>query len=218
MMIGLDTDDVHRLLEHPTRLKLLGALRSTPMITTTNLAALTDISPSRLRSHLVVLRDAGLVDSEVHKGRQLHRIASPEIAAAIAPLTTLRTSIPTGLHDARFCYDHLAGRLGVAVTEALLERGHIRPDGPDFVLTGRGRLLFRSLGLDLENLQRQRRHFARQCIDGNERRPHLSGALGADLARHMTERGWIRREPDSRHVTVTETGRKALANLLGVRL
>jgi len=221
MMIGLDSDTVRALLSHPTRLAILAALGESAMWTTAEIAKATGLKPAGLRSHIVVLRDAGLVDTELHEGRHLHRIGDPEIGAALKPATQRQTtSIPASLHEARMCYNHLAGRLGVAMTQAMIARKFLVPDAGDFTVTERGERLFQGLGIDLAALRRQRRHFSRQCIDGSERRPHLAGGLGAALADHMLERGWIEREEDSRAVTVTVTasGHKALANLFGLRL
>ncbi|MBT7615395.1 MAG: winged helix-turn-helix transcriptional regulator, partial [Rhodospirillaceae bacterium] len=192
MMIGLDTDAVRALLSHPIRLAILAALSDGAMWTTAEIAKATGLKPAVLRSHIVVLRDAGLVDTELHEGRHLHRIGDPEIGAALKPATQRRTtSIAASLHGARMCYDHLAGKLGVTLTQTMIDRKFLTPTARDFKLTERGERLFQGLGIELAALRRQRRHFARQCIDGSERRPHLAGGLGAALAGHMLEPGWI---------------------------
>jgi hypothetical protein len=119
---------------------------------------------------------------------------------------------------ARTCYDHLAGKLGVAVTEALLDRACIEPIGRDYQVTAAGDAFLRDLGIDLDKARRQRRAFARQCLDWSERRPHLAGALGAALATRGFELGWISRAGDGRALQVSAAGRKALNDLFGVAL
>jgi len=217
MRLGLDVDTVRGLLNHPTRIAILAALDARPMSGTSEIAEATGVKPGSLRSHLMLLRDAGLVETEIHGGRHLHRLASPEIATSLGPLF-LRpsTSLPQALHDARTCRDHVAGRLGVDITEALVARGHLTRGEADYAVTPRGRAFFTTLGIDIGVLEAGRRPMARACLDGSARTPHLAGALGAALLAHLLERAWIEREPGSRRIAVTQAGERALANLLGL--
>jgi hypothetical protein len=117
--------------------------------------------------------------------------------------------------------DHLAGKLGVALFDALLARDAIEPPeaaGAPVELGSAGAAVFGGLGADLTALRRGRRRFATACLDWTERRPHLGGALGAALWAACIERGWVVRQPGSRAVILTDTGREALARDLGVRL
>ena len=121
------------------------------------------------------------------------------------------------LKTARTCYDHLAGRLGVALTGALVEREVLVPlDGSyDVTRAGEGTLV--ALGVDVAAARAGRRPFARACLDWTERRPHLAGALGAALAETFLTRGWVERRPRDRGLRVTAAGAQGLL-ALGVEL
>jgi hypothetical protein len=125
------------------------------------------------------------------------------------------------LARARTCYDHLAGRLGVAIFDALVARRAIeqpaaRYRGP-VGLGPAGPAVFGELGVDLDEARLERRQFATACGDWSERRPHLGGALGAALWAWALQRGWVVRKPGTRIVVVTETGRRGFAKSLGIR-
>ena len=121
------------------------------------------------------------------------------------------------LDFARTCYDHLAGRVGVAILDGLLEAVWIAPAGTRYVLGPEGKR-FGELGIDVDALRRQRRRFARPCIDGTERRPHLAGALGAALCRVVLDRGWFVRNVHGRGLRLTGRGATELERLLGIEL
>src|SRR4029077_9891030 len=99
------------------------------------------------------------------------------------------------LRFCRTCYDHLAGQVGMAVTDSLTKGGHLEPKGShDWRLTSSGELFCGRIGVDLAGARRaDSRHFARQCLDWSERRPHISGALGAAIADTFFTRGWAAR-------------------------
>lgn len=126
--------------------------------------------------------------------------------------------ISPALREARTCYDHLAGRLGVALTDAMVVRGLILLDGEAGAATESGLRWLGSFGLRLDQGSRTRRIFCRPCLDWSERRPHLAGALGAALCARCFELGWICRERDSRAVTVTPAGRGGFDRTLGLSL
>jgi hypothetical protein len=111
------------------------------------------------------------------------------------------------------CYDHLAGRLGVALCDMLLRRGHVVLSDGGGEVTASGARFLTGLGVDLPEARRTKRHYCRGCIDWTERRHHLSGAVGAALAAAFLDRRWIARLPDSRVVTVTAHGKEKLAEL-----
>ncbi|MFD5461135.1 transcriptional regulator, partial [Streptomyces olivaceus] len=111
------------------------------------------------------------------------------------------------------CYDHLAGRLGIALTDALTGRGLLRQD-TGFALTDAGLGWFEAAGIALRPTGR--RPLARACLDWTERRPHLAGVAGAALCRHALDTGWCVRIGSGRAVKVTEAGERALSELLGI--
>lgn len=103
-------------------------------------------------------------------------------------------------------YDHLAGELGVGLTDALMRQGVLRSDGGRFALTGHGERRLLALGVDVGTARSSQRAFARHCIDWTERRPHLAGALGAAVAQRLFELGWIERVPGGRAVRLSLQG------------
>ena len=108
------------------------------------------------------------------------------------------------LRDARTCYDHLAGRLGVALAEALARDGHVTLAPGHAELTPSGRRFLADRGIALVP---GKRPICRACLDWSERRPHLAGALGAALAAHALEKNWVQRIPGHRAVMMTPAGR-----------
>jgi len=118
------------------------------------------------------------------------------------------------IRQARTCYGHLAGVFGVTVTEALLTRGVLELGEGEFAVTPDGERWFQELGIDVESVRKQKRQFAKACLDGSEKRLHLGGALGVALADRMFELEWIQRLEGSRGVRLTAVGEAQLAPYL----
>ncbi|MEV6974955.1 winged helix-turn-helix domain-containing protein [Kitasatospora sp. NPDC093806] len=120
---------------------------------------------------------------------------------------------------ARTCYDHLAGRLGVTVSDAVLARGLVA-DEAGLALTERGRAWLAELGVELPARAGRAggRPLVRSCLDWTERRGHLGGAFGAALCRTALDRAWVERIGSGRALRVTPDGARALHDLLGVEL
>jgi hypothetical protein len=139
------------------------------------------------------------------------------LLAPAAPVRSLReASSARSLRWARMCYDHLAGTVGVAVTEALLTRDLIQERDGAYLLTSGGSPGFAELGIDVSRLERRARPLARRCRDWSEHRYHLAGSLGAALTSRFLDRHWITTREASRVVTVTETGQAGLRDWLGI--
>lgn len=212
------------LIGVPARANILGALMDGRAQTATELALHAGVSPQTTSSHLAKLTDAKLLAVEAEGRHRYYRIASSAVAEALEPLTLIvahrpvparrRSSRLEAERRARMCYDHLAGRLGVAIAAAMVARDYLGPGGRDFELTAAGERFFAALGIDAQRARRQRRAFARRCLDWSERRPHLAGALGAAFAAHCVARGWIRRAKADRSVLVGAAGRRAFSELL----
>jgi len=210
------------------RATLLLALVGGRALSASELAARASISRSLASSHLSRLLDGGLVTVE-QRGRQRHyRLAGPQVAEVIevmlriAPArraSSLReASRGEAIRHARTCYDHLAGALGVALTDVLQRQRLIEPADTAYHLTPSGQERLERLGLDIAALRQGRRAFARPCLDWTERRPHLAGALGAGIAERLLELRWLRRVPGSRALQITDTGQRRLRDELGLNL
>jgi hypothetical protein len=137
-------------------------------------------------------------------------------AIEVPPRHQPRSAQDERLRFARTCYDHLAGRLGVAIADALVAKGCIvlEEDGGEVTPTGADFL--RAFGADPAT--RGRRIFCRPCLDWSERRYHVAGLVGAEICRRCLELGWLARERDSRAVRITPAGEAGLRDLFGVRL
>jgi hypothetical protein len=173
-----------------------------------------------------VLRARKLVRT-IRQGRQIvYEIHDPAVARLVESLAQIagppaRTVKSAPVARARTCYDHLAGRLGVAVFKALVGVGALRTPaslGGDVELGPQAETVFTSLGVDVSAARTERRRLLSACLDWTERQPHLGGALGAALWAEMTARRWIARRPGTRAVVVTRGGTRGLKRTLGVTL
>jgi DNA-binding transcriptional ArsR family regulator len=227
MTDGPNIAEVAALVGDPARANMLVALMDGRALAAKELAFVAGVSPQTTSGHLAKLADANLL-TRIRQGRhRYYRIASPLVARMLEGISLVaaieapprhrpHSSRDAALRLARTCYDHLAGRLGVAIADALIARGAVAlgDDGGE-VSTDGAAFLVEGLGIDLAGISR-RRTFCRPCLDWSERRPHLAGALGAALAETCFERGWIERVRDSRAVAITRRGRLALRELLRI--
>lgn len=241
-----DVAAVAALLADPTRARVLLALADGRQLPASVLAAEAGVAASTASEHLSRLVDGGLLSVRRSGRHRYFRLADPEVATALEALAALAPHRPVrslrestraaAMRSARSCYDHLAGRLGVAVTESLIDkRALIRTDGGagteraqddplsaplrthSYTLGPNATETFAALGVDLDALRTQRRPLLRFCVDWSEQRHHLGGALGAALLTRMDDAGWIRRHDSRRAVDLTDSGAQALDRILGVR-
>jgi DNA-binding transcriptional ArsR family regulator len=217
---------VAALVADPARARMLTALMDSRARKAKELAYGAGITPQTASSHLAKLVRARLLAMERQSRHRYFRLATPSVGHAIEALMAVsppRARLATGpgpldgLRLARTCYDHLAGRLGVSVTEAMVRRRFLKPAGRDFVLTAGGARFLSRLGVDVAATRRERRAFARQCLDWSERRAHLAGALGAAVARRCLDLRWLRPDRDARTLTVTVQGVRELRTWFGIR-
>jgi len=221
-----DTDmlaEVAGLLGEPARTRILTALLGGCALTGKELAYFAGVTAPTASSHLARLVAGELLVMEKQGRCHYYRLKSAEVAHAIEGLMTVAAPPPKGwppghqvesaLRDARMCYDHMAGRLGVSLCDMMLSRDYVVLADGGGELTNAGAQFLTALGVDLEQARGAKRRYCRSCIDWTERRPHISGAVGAGLAEAFLERKWIARIPDSRALTITASGRKKLAEL-----
>ena len=214
------------LLGDPARANIMTALMDGRALTAKELAFAAHVAPQTASGHLGQLAEAGLLSVERQGRHRYHRIASPLIGRMIEGIMAVAGAMPEprrtawrggeALRTARTCYDHLAGRLGVAIADALSGRGAIRLGEDGGEVTQSGEETFAAMGVMAA--PKRGRMFCRPCLDWSERRPHLAGTLGAALACRCFELGWIERLRDTRAVAITEAGRAGFAGALGVRL
>jgi DNA-binding transcriptional ArsR family regulator len=233
-----DVAAVAALIGEPARAAVLEALADGRALAASTLASEANVAPSTLSVHLARLVDGGLIRVEPSGRHRYFRLAGPEVADAVEALARLAPAKPirslrqethsAALRQGRSCYDHLAGRLGVALTDALVRERVVRVEPSDgaapdpvlgagranrFELTAAGRERLERLGVVLE--RPGGRPLVRYCIDWSEQRPHVAGVLGAALLELVIARRWAVRG-ERRVVRVTEAGRVALVDQLGV--
>jgi DNA-binding transcriptional ArsR family regulator len=223
-----DIARVAALIGDPARSAILQSLLGGVALPATELALRAGVSAQTASAHLQKLTESGLLAVERSGRHRYFRLGSPEVAHCLEALGALavpprgdRTAEdePTrALRLARSCYDHLAGRVGVAVTEALIGREYLRPAEGGLELTAAGAAWFADLGVEVEAAGRGRRAFARPCLDWSERRPHLAGALGAALLSRLLALDWLARRPDGRALRLTVAGRQGLRRELALDL
>jgi DNA-binding transcriptional ArsR family regulator len=221
-----DFGSMAALIGDPVRARILWTLFGGRAYTASELAVCVDTSPQNLSMHLAKLIKADLLSVEVQGRHRYYSFSRPEVAYAVESLAGLLPQRPGPAEDkeeppirvCRTCYDHLAGRVGVQVTESLVRLRMIQLSDRNFELTAKGDRWFGEMGIDCETLRLQRRGFARACLDWTERRPHLAGSLGAALLQLMLDRHWLRRMKGTRAVLVTPKGRKAMNEVFGIPL
>ncbi|GGQ26749.1 DNA-binding transcriptional ArsR family regulator [Actinomadura coerulea] len=225
-VVGVDIAPVAALLADRARAAMLTALLDGRPLAAGELARTAGVSAQTASAHLSRLLDGGFV-TVVKQGRhRYYRLRGGEVAQVIEALSRIGPPVRVNslrqsrdarrLHEARTCYDHLAGVAGVTLFAALVDGGLIEPaDGDAYEVTEKGEERLEALGLDLEALRRGRRRFAWHCLDWTERRPHLNGALGEALTSRMIELGWFERGSTRRVLVVTETGLAGLADSFG---
>lgn len=220
---------VAELMGDPARSSILLTLIDGSSRPAGELAILAGVSPQSASGHLSKLVDGGLLAAQGIGRHRYYKLASADIALALEALGAIATVPPKkrtiqnpeklALYTARTCYDHLAGRIAVGLANFLMEAEAITIFGDkEYQLGRKGAAIFGGLGVDVSELARNRRCFARQCIDWTERKPHLAGALGAALCSRLITLGWFARRPGTRVLRVTQQGTRELQDRLGIEL
>src|ERR1700760_1668631 len=227
-----DIAAIGSLVADRARCRILLALGDGRALPASRLAAEAGVSPATPSSRVRKLPDATLLTVETHGRHRYYRLAGPDVGRLIEALQQVAPATPVrslkqdtkarALREARTCYDHLAGRLGVALMGVMLDRGYLTGgDGQydvgqtpgahragyghevDYTLTAAGQEFLSDFGVQIP----PKRRLIRYCVDWSEQRHHLSGALGRGLLDRLIELGWIRRSDGSRAIKVTATGR-----------
>lgn len=217
------------LIGDPARAAMLLALFDGRALPATQLAWAAGVSPQSASNHLAKLTDGGLVSVSRQGRHRYYRLTGPEVARALEALTHLApvprplepplTPKARKLREARTCYDHLAGRLGVALADAFEAGGLIAEDGPErYRLTPEGEARLAALGVDLTAVTPGRKGLVRPCLDWTERRRHLAGPLAARLLERLFALGWLERGREGRSAILTTAGRVGLREAFGLEL
>jgi DNA-binding transcriptional ArsR family regulator len=216
----VDISAAAALMADPSRAAVLMELTDGRALPPSELAEVAGVSRSTMSEHLAKLQKAGFLAVERGGRNRYYRLAGPEVASAVEALAALapRSEVHSlrqanragALGAARTCYGHLAGRLGVGITDAMVDRGLVEREGEVFLLTGPGTEFLVDLGIEKPP------RAGRSCNDWSERRPHLAGKLGVALTKRLFELEWIERTERRRAVRVTDVGRQELGRRLDI--
>lgn len=210
----------------PARASMLSTLMDGRAFTAGELSAVAGVTPQTASGHLARMTEAGLLTVAKQGRHRYYRLASPMVGQMLEGMMVVASAgtPPTrfgprdaAMRMARTCYDHFAGRLGVAIADALVDRGYLLLTDDGGTVTPTGDMFFGRIGLDLEG-ERNHRPFCRPCLDWSERRYHLAGTLGARIASACFDDGWVKRKPQSRIVEITTLGRRKFRDVYGLRL
>ena len=217
------------LIGDPTRAAIITALMDGRAFTASELAQCANVTPQTASSHLAMLADAKIIQVQRQGRHRYHRLYSPQIATMVEHVMEValhsgppQKPISVGprnedMRRARTCYDHFAGRLGVSIAEALVGKGLIELGDEAGLITDQGLRFFDAHGLSIEtNTKKSKRPLCRPCLDWSERKPHIGGRLGAAIHDLFFDKRFVRRLENSRAVSVTPSGRKALKDLFGI--
>ncbi len=214
------------IIGDPTRATILWTLLDGKALTATELAIAADTTAQNVSMHLSKLTQAEFLSVEAQGRHRYYRYSRKEIAYAVEALASLisnKTFTTKQLKDeispiehCRTCYDHLAGKTGVLITESLIRQKIILNYKNKFELSSKGEKWFEKFGVDTTGILSQRRSFLRPCLDWTERRHHMAGSLAAAMLQMMMQQDWIRRTKNSRAVIVTGKGRKNFYELFRI--
>ncbi|UOQ91453.1 winged helix-turn-helix domain-containing protein [Halobacillus shinanisalinarum] len=216
MGVNPNIAEVVSLMGESSRAAILTSLMDGRFHTATELANMAGIKPQTASFHLAKLAGGEFVTVEKHGRFRYYQLANQEIASMLESFLSVsqppevrslrQSSQAKALQHARTCYDHLAGTLGVKLTESMVNFGYLEKKEQSFIMTTKGEQFFMDFGLDIRELKRKRRSFSRVCLDWSERHHHLAGALGHGLVERFFELEWIVRKPSTRAVSITEKG------------
>lgn len=216
------------LLCEPSRAKIVWNLLDGRAYTASELALVSDLSPTSVSNHLSKLLNGEIVKVDVQGRHRYYSFANSEVAYVVESMANLSNQKASTKFDkqltkndvkyCRTCYDHLAGKVGVLIADKLISQKIIELQDKTFVVTENGNEFFSDFGLELAELQKQRRYFAKACLDWSERKYHLAGSLGNALLEKMLELDWVRRTKNSRAIVITSVGQSGLRDKFEVEL
>lgn len=215
--------EIAALIGEPARATMLWNLMDGRAYTAGELALVSNISPQSASNHLNKLLDADLLRMEKQGKHRYYRFARTEVAYAIEAISNLLPGnkkirqekvVNNGdIQYARTCYDHLAGKIAVDLTQSLLKQKVLTLEEDEFDITSKGVAWFNTMEIDVAELKKGKRPLSKVCLDWTERKNHLAGALGAALLDQMQAFNWIRKKTNSRIVILTAKGERELGKL-----
>jgi DNA-binding transcriptional ArsR family regulator len=212
--------EIAALIGDPTRAVIMWTLLDGKAFTATELAIIVNTSPQNISMHLAKLVQSDLLCVEKQGRHKYYRFSNKEIAYAIEAMANLipHSTIPkkniaekhSPIKHCRTCYDHLAGKIGVALTDSLLEQKIIVDNNNVFEISLKGEKWFADFGINVDEVKKQRRLFLKPCLDWSERRNHIAGSLATSIFDKMVSNDWLRKTNHSRAIIITGKGEKEL--------
>ncbi|SDN03708.1 DNA-binding transcriptional regulator, ArsR family [Fictibacillus solisalsi] len=220
--------EIASIVSESSRAAMLTVLMDGRFHTASELAYRAGIKPQTASFHLSKMQEAGVIALEKQGRHRYYGILNEEVAKVmesllfIAPPVKIKSlkqsSQDKAIRYARTCYDHLAGNVGVQLTDALLKAGFLKEEKENFIIPEEGVRFFGEMGIDLERISKKRRSFSHRCLDWSERRHHLAGSLGNALLERFLELGWMQRVPHHRAVKITDAGINGFKRTFGIDL
>ena len=221
----MDLIEFGRMIGHESRVQILLALMGRKALPAGELAYRAGVSNQTASSHLNDLQNAGMIKVRKCGRFRYFEIADSELASLLEGLAVNlpdqthpkpQSPIAPNLKKARFCYDHLAGELGVAISRRLVQIGALELHDDRYSLPQGGHPIYKKLGIDLAEVVSKRRKTSPRCVDWSERLPHVAGSLGSAIASQLLDRNYICRSRDDRSVSVSDEGVLFLTSTLGL--
>jgi DNA-binding transcriptional ArsR family regulator len=223
---------VAALAGDPARAAMLHALMDGRALTASELARVAGVAAQTASGHLARMTAVGLLVPEKQGRHRYHRLSSLAVARMMESIMQVAADLEPkrqltigprdqALRAARTCYNHLAGRLGVALTDAMVERQYVDLEADAGLVTESGMDFLARIGVPPQTLAAQRkkgRVLCRPCLDWSERRPHLAGVVGAALCAHCLDRGWVRRIEGTRALAITPKGQRMFREQFGAQV
>ncbi|WP_420552168.1 ArsR/SmtB family transcription factor [Tenacibaculum aiptasiae] len=223
-----DFSEIASLLGDKSRAIMLWNLLDGRAYTATELANCSGISLQSASNHLAKLLQKNILSVEKQGRHRYYRFSSPEVAQVIESMasllslqkdyTKIKKPKVSAFTYARTCYNHLAGEVGVKITEALISQQIITPVHKQYSVTSIGKQWFLNLGIHIEEIQNLKRSFAHPCLDWSERKHHIAGALGDVFLEVMLQKDWFRKHKNTRELILTSKGKQQLKELLKIDL
>ncbi|MBP1044275.1 winged helix-turn-helix transcriptional regulator [Vagococcus sp. BWB3-3] len=227
-MNNLEIKKFAQMIADDSKVLMINLLMDGGFHTVNELAKSAQIKPHTASYHLKRMLDENFLTMEKHGRFHYFKLTNQDFAQffeSIGAITPTKPARYLSQHlemekmiMARTCYDHLAGKLGVCITQYLLEKNYLNYSGEEVHVTTEGSYFFEKQGIDLLMLKKQKRQFCRMCLDWSERRHHIAGSLGHAIYDLFITKKWIIKSPKSRAVILTQQGLFEINNGWGLDL
>ncbi|RAT06461.1 transcriptional regulator [Bacillus cereus] len=222
----MNVSEVALLIRSKSRAQILTYLLDGKAYPASELAHVAKIQTKTAIYHLSRMIEKEIISIEKHGKHRYYRLSNSEISQILKLLLVItpqekdmpfrQPSQSSELRYARTCYDHLAGTLGVAITNSLLDKGYLVKKDLYFHITKSGQAFLTEFDIDVNAIKQKKRIFAKACLDSTEREHHLAGSLGNVLLEKLLQLNWIQRVPKSRAIKVTPNGKKKLKQIFSI--